>query len=285
MSELLLLNPEWQGYGESTAVYHDAVSLAEALFGPHDLCRIAVPRRETLETTDGVLGLASIALRCRQALDEIRTQAPSSIVMVGGTCGVEVAPVTYLNDRYAGDLGVVWFDAHGDLNTPDSSPSGHFHGMALRTLLGDGPDALVDLLAKPLEPRQVFLAGTRDLDPPEQAFVADATLSLTSPEELATPEALVTKLTEAGVSNLYLHVDLDVLDPETFAHSLMQTPGGLPPSALADTIRACFERFAVVGFSVVEFRRRSDHAVEAVREFLTQCGVRLGPEDGVRLPA
>jgi arginase len=50
------------------------------------------------------------------------------VVTVGGTCGVEAAPVAYLNERYAGDLAIVWFDAHGDLNAPDTSPSGHFHG-------------------------------------------------------------------------------------------------------------------------------------------------------------
>jgi arginase len=285
MSELLLLNPEWQGYGENAAVYHDAVALAEALFGPHDLVRIACPRSETLDTTDGVLGLTSIAPRSRQTLEEIRTRSPAAIVMVGGTCGVEIAPVGYLNDRYDGDLAVIWFDAHGDLNTPASSPSGHFHGMALRTLLGDGPAPFAEGLARPLEPRQVFLAGTRDLDPPEQTFVADAGLSLTTPEELATPVVLPSKVDAGRFGRLYLHVDLDVLDPETFPHSLMQAPGGVSPATLAGAIRACFERFEVVGLSVVEFRRRSEEAVELLREMLTACGIRLGPESGARLPA
>jgi arginase len=282
--ELLLLNPEWQGFGEGTAVYHDAVSLAETLFGPHDLVRIAVPRAEILETVDGVLGLVSIVRRCQQTLEELRAQSPSRIVMVGGTCGVEVAPVGYLNDHYNGDLGVVWFDAHGDLNTPVSSPSGHFHGMALRTLLGDGPEALVDLLPRPLEPRQVFLAGTRALDPPEESFVDDTTLSVTSPEDLATPELLVMRLEHAGVRRLYLHLDLDVLDPEAFPHSLMQTPEGVLPAELVATIRAVFAGFEVVGFSIVEFRARSDDAAHALGAMLAACGIRLGPEGGARLP-
>ena len=58
--------------------------------------------------------------------------------MIGGTCGAEIAPVAYLNNHYESDLAILWFDAHGDLNTPKTSLSGHFHGMVLRTLLGEG---------------------------------------------------------------------------------------------------------------------------------------------------
>ena len=68
-------------------------------------------------------------------LADLRASAPDIVVTVGGTCGVEAAPVAYLNERYDGNLAVVWFDGHGDLNSPATSPSGHFHGMVLRTLL------------------------------------------------------------------------------------------------------------------------------------------------------
>ena len=96
------------------------------------------------------------------------------VVTVGGTCGVEAAPVAYLNEQYDGDLAIVWFDAHGDLNAPATSPSGHFHGMVLRTLLGEGPHEYVGELRRPLRPAQLFLAGTRDLDPEESAYILRA---------------------------------------------------------------------------------------------------------------
>jgi arginase len=282
--ELLLLNPEWQGHGGGAAVYHDAVALAETLFGPHDLVRVAVPRTEVLEPEDGVLGLGSIASRCRQVLDEIRARGPARILSVAGTCGTEVAPVAYLNERYRGDLAVVWFDAHGDLNTPESSPSGRFHGMVLRTLMGEGPRAIADLVPVPLAPGQVWLAGVRDLDPPESQFVTDAGLAVVGPDAMATPDALVDQLAAGHRRRLYLHVDLDVLDPERFPHSLMQTPGGLAPEALADVIAACLRRFEVVGLSVVEFRRRGEDAAREVADLLVRAGIRVGPESGPRLP-
>src|SRR5215472_11826338 len=129
--ELSLLYPEWQSYGENAAVHYGALKLSEALFGGRNFFKVEVPDHESLEKTDGVLGLASIAPRFAATLKEIQQRQPNRIFMIGGTCGVEVAPVSYLNMKYQGDLAVIWFDAHGDLNTPDSSPSGHFHGMAL----------------------------------------------------------------------------------------------------------------------------------------------------------
>src|SRR6476659_3005821 len=121
--------------------------------------------------TRGVLGLSTIAPRFQNTIRDLRERNPCRILIVGGTCGAEVAPIGYLNEKYDGDLAVIWLDAHEDLNTPASSPSGHFHGMALRTLLGEGPDEYVSFLSRPLTPAQVFLAGSRDLDLPERVFI------------------------------------------------------------------------------------------------------------------
>ncbi|NUS03623.1 MAG: arginase family protein, partial [Nonomuraea sp.] len=75
------------------------------------------------------------------------------VVTAGGDCGVELEPVAAARRRFGERLVVVWFDAHGDLNTPDSSPSGAFHGMVLRALTGEGPDGLV--AGEPVGPGQV----------------------------------------------------------------------------------------------------------------------------------
>lgn len=150
---LSLYYPEWQSSGESNAVYIGTKQLIEEFFDPSAFVQVDVPAEESLKTTDGVYGLHSIAPRFKSTLSTLQSKSPSTIFMVGGTCGVEVAPVAYLNEKYQGDLGVVWFDAHGDLNTPSTSPSGHFHGMALRTLLGDGPGDFTREIVRPLMPR------------------------------------------------------------------------------------------------------------------------------------
>jgi arginase len=174
-------------------------------------------------------------------------------VTVGGTCGVEAAPVAYLNERYRGNLAVVWFDGHGDLNSPGTSPSGHFHGMVLRTLLGDGPHEYVSKLRRPLTPQQLFLAGTRDLDPDEGAYIRAAGISVTPPESFTNPGAVAAAVARSGATNVYVHVDLDCFSPDEIPDTLMRTPGGPPLASVAATIIELTAAFDVVGFSLVEY--------------------------------
>src|SRR5262245_61175353 len=150
-----LLYPEWQGYGVEPSVHDGAFSVARELFPGVTFLQVPAPREEMLSSRRGVLGLSWISDRFVSALDTMPTSAAHAVVTVGGTCGVEAAPVTYLNERYEGDLAVVWFDAHGDLNSPQTSPSGHFHGMVLRTLTGDGPREYVVGLHRPLRAEQI----------------------------------------------------------------------------------------------------------------------------------
>lgn len=252
---LHLLYPEWQGSGRSSAVQRGALAIARELFPATDFLTIESPDEERLDRVDGVVGLASIAPRFQHAIARLREAMPDRIVTIGGTCGVEAAPVAYLNERYDGDLAVVWFDAHGDLNTPASSPSGHFHGMILRTLLGEGPDAYVRELRRPLRASQVFLAATRDLDPPEAAYVAAAGLSVTGPAAFGDPEALASEIRRRGFRHVYLHLDLDALDPDDFPDTLIPTPGGPPLADVRRMLETLSTSFDVAGASMVEYVR------------------------------
>jgi arginase len=138
-----------------------------------------------------------------------------------------MVPVGYLNRRYAGDLAVVWFDAHPDLNTPRSSPSGHFHGMVLRALLGDGDQALSDMVPRPLSPSQVILAGVRDIDEPEAAYASAVGIPIISPDELKNSDRLMDAVGRSGYSNLYVHIDLDFLNPDDFEGAQFRAAGGI----------------------------------------------------------
>ena len=273
--DLSLLLAEWQGYGLDAAVAGGARAIAD-LYGRDRFVEVDAPDRETLAAEEGVLGLSSIAGRAARALELIRERRPARIFTVGGTCGAELAPVSYLSDRYRGDLAVVWLDAHGDLNTPETSPSGHFHGMILRTLLGAGPAALVSLLPHRLAPTQVILAGTRDLDRDEATFISDAAISMLTPADLLVPDRIAGRVRAAGFTKLYIHLDLDVIDPADFADALMHTPGGVSMEQVGETVRELARAFDVVGFSIVEFSPRAADAAARVRQLLTRCGVDIG---------
>jgi arginase len=270
---LYLLYPGWQGSGRTPSVQDGALTIARELFPDIAFLTIDSPAHESLAPAGGVIGLASIAPRFRRAMARLRAEEADRILTIGGTCGVEAAPVGYLNERYAGDLAVVWFDAHGDLNTPESSPSGNFHGMILRTLLGDGPADYVSELRRPLTPSQVFLAGTRDLDPPEMAFMAEKEIAATPPNQFADPQALVETIRGRGLQHVYLHLDLDALNPAEFPDTLMRTPGGPGLEEVCAMIRALAAAFDVVGFSIVEYIHGTDASLEALRQLVDCSGL------------
>jgi arginase len=282
--DLSLLLPEWQGYGLDAGVAAGARAIA-GLFPAGRFLEIDAPDSETLTVEDGVLGLSSIAPRLERTLAAIHARRPARLFTVGGTCGVEVAPVSYLNHRYRGDLAVVWLDAHADLNTPETSPSQRFHGMALRTLLGAGPDSLVRLLPRRLDPTQIVLAGVRDLDRDEATFVSDAAVSLLAPADLLVPDRLAGRIRSRGFTRVYIHLDLDVLDPHEFPDSLVHAPGGVSVQDLTETIRSLSQAFDVAGFSVVEFNPRTANGLVRVGHLLERCGIDIGVLHGDGLGA
>lgn len=196
------------------------------------------------------------------------------MVTAGGDCGVELEPVAAARRKYGDRLVVVWFDAHGDLNTPADSPSGAFHGMVLRALTGEGPAGLVP--EELVRPWQIVLAGVRDLDPAEGAFVeASGVCHLGMPNSATLVDAIASAGFDRGRGGfpsgfdrglggfpkergleekvVYLHIDLDVLDPEVFASVGTPAPGGMRPDGLLGLVSAVAERFDVVGLGIVEY--------------------------------
>ena len=171
--------------------------------------------------------------RARELLQRLPKPA-SRVFTVGGDCGVEVQPVFHAGACSPG-LAVVWFDAHADLNSPSTSPSGHFHGMPVRTLLGEGPAGLQLSSQAALTPSQIIYVGTRDLDPPEQAFIEAHGMCLLPPRPSST---LASRLAAAlrGFSAAYIHVDLDVLDPSEFPCTCCPTADGLALQTLLECL-------------------------------------------------
>lgn len=169
-------------------------AMVEAASLPLDYPEVAVVAAETLAAQ--TLAVAS--------------DLPARPLVLGGCCCSHVGAVEGLAARH-GRLGVVWLDAHGDLNTPETSPSGNEWGMPLRTLLDRGT----------VEARDVVLWGARNLDPPEREFAAAAGIGDDPDALLATADAV------------YVALDCDVLDPEELA-VFMPEPDG--PS-LADVER------------------------------------------------
>jgi arginase len=136
----------------------------------------------------------------------IAAELPERPVVLGGCCCTHVGAVEALAARHD-HLAVVWLDAHGDLNTPESSPSGNAWGMPLRMLIDAGTVA----------PARVALLGARNLDPPEVQFISASGIRIG-------PDAVDSALRD--VDCVYVALDCDSFEPAEVA-SFMPEPGGL----------------------------------------------------------
>jgi arginase family enzyme len=157
---------------------------------------------------------------------EIASDLPARPLVLGGCCCSHVGAVEGLAARHD-RLALIWLDAHGDLNTPASSPSGNEWGMPLRMLLDAGT----------VEPRHVALVGARALDPPERDFLASS--------QVHTGADAIERAT-ADVGCVYVAFDADVLEPGTVA-AFMPEPGGPSFDEAEALLRDVAERHAVVG--------------------------------------
>ncbi len=247
MTNRFVVVPQWQGSGSSRAMR--LVEGAAAIRGdlPAALTQsVEVPLEAGDSQGTSVHRLSAITLVCER-LSEALSTVRGPVVTIGGDCGVEVGAIGHVSDR---DVALVWFDAHPDLNTPESSPSNAFHGMVLRTILGDGPAPLVP--STPLSADRVILAGIRASDAAEEEFATAAGIRCLSVDEL-TPESLVAAVEASGAASVYLHIDLDVLDPADMAQVGFPEPFGLPAGVLIASIKALLTRFPLAGAGITEF--------------------------------
>ncbi len=242
---------------------------------------IDVPEAAGESLATGVQRYSALSVNRATAAAAVREQrfaAPSTmIVTIGGDCGSDLAAIDeVLAARENGSVAVVWFDAHADLNSPETSPSGAFGGMALRAVLGDGPDGLA--LRRGLSADHVVLAGARALDDAEAAYIDANGVRTVTVDELATPDALLAALEATGATSVYVHVDLDVLDPAEIEGVGYPEPFGVSSVDLIEAIRAIRRRFELVGAAIAGFAPASpDEAIGDLSVILRTLGAITAP--------
>lgn len=253
--------PQWQGSGSDRAMRlaTGAARIAEDL--PRSATvHVEVPLEAGSALDTGVVRASSV-LRVREALAATLADGQGAAVTIGGDCGVELAAVEYAASLDPG-LAVVWFDAHADLNVPEESPTGAFHGMVLRSILGDGPPAFASRSA--VAPERTVLAGVRSMDPGEESFAAESRVTVLSGNE-ATADAVVAALRALGASSVYIHIDLDVLDPSSVTAVNHPEPFGLSVADLIAAVKAIRSEFEFAGAGIMEFAP-SDEATAGVTD-------------------
>ncbi|MFC5704230.1 arginase [Cohnella faecalis] len=140
-------------------------------------------------------------------------------LVLGGDHSIAVGTIAGMADRYA-NLGVVWFDAHSDLNTAETTPSGNIHGMSLAASLGLGPPELTGIRghAPKLKPENVVLIGTRSLDQGEKELIRASNITCYTMHDIdrkgipLVMEETIRKLS-GSCDGVHLSFDADSVDP------------------------------------------------------------------------
>jgi len=145
-------------------------------------------------------------------------------MIIGGDHSIAIGSISGISKHYE-NLGVIWYDAHGDLNVPEESPSGNIHGMPLRVLAGEGDEQLVNIsnYTPKVKPENIVLIGMRDLDAGERRYIKEHNIKTYTMAEVdrygikQVMEETIDYLKDK-TDGIHLSLDVDALDP-------VETPG------------------------------------------------------------
>jgi arginase len=177
-------------------------------------------------------------------------------VLLAADCAVAASTLAAVI-RNRPDARILWLDGHGDYNTPETSGSGYLGGMCLSAATGEWETGLG---GEAVAAGQVVLAGVRDLDPGERELLerSAATVIGASPVE-----TLVAAKNALEGDPVFIHLDLDVIDPEHFP-AAVPAPGGLHPDKLYDLMDSVLEDSELVGIEITNFDAPDDEDALAV---------------------
>lgn len=190
-------------------------------------------------------------------------------LVIGGDHSIAMGTVSGMSAHFANSnekLGLIWFDAHGDMNLPDSSPSGNIHGMPLSHLIGMGDKDLSSILgAHPaVDPKHVVLIGIRDIDRIERDIINQSGITAFTMREIdelgmahVAREAL--KVVNNGTAGFHISFDLDGCDPEVIPGTGTAVPGGVSYREAHLLLEECAAHGGMTSMEVVELNPFLDH--------------------------
>ena len=142
--------------------------------------------------------------------------------IVGGDHSLALGSIAGASKFLGNDLAVIWIDAHGDINTEETSPSGNIHGMPLAASMGIGYKKLTSIFFDDfkIKPENVFILACRDLDAGEIALIDELNINVWTNEDInvkgtdVVVNELLSIIKEKNIENIHLSYDIDCLDPE-----------------------------------------------------------------------
>ncbi len=199
-------------------------------------------------------------------------------LIIGGDHSVALGSISAVGAR-EDNLGVIWVDAHGDMNTDETSESGNIHGMILAALLGEGDDSLVNLHENKVKinRRNVVIFGVRDLDELEQKTIDDLAIkyfSYTDIKRMGLARALaeVDTYFAGKINKLHVSIDLDSLDPKVIPGVSVPVENGFKKDDVKTIVNHLFTHFNVSSSDIVEYNPLLDDQDKTLNFLLELVG-------------
>ncbi|WP_367121619.1 arginase [Staphylococcus capitis] len=202
---------------------------------------------------------------------------------LGGDHSIAVGSISGISQHYK-NLGVIWYDAHGDLNVPEESPSGNVHGMPLRILAGDGPDELVNIndFTPKVKPENIVLIGMRDLDESERKYIKDKnikTFTMADIDRFGIQEVIersLEYLKSRNIDGLHFSLDVDALDPAETPGTGTRVMGGLSYRESHFALELLNESKLVTSMDLVEVNPLIDNSNLTAEQAVALLGTFFG---------
>ncbi len=233
---------------------------------------IPVPSMETRKSLDTHARFKNEILDvCRQLATETldALENGEQPLVVGGDHSIAMGTVSGLSSYFRKKeqrVGLIWFDAHGDMNLPETSPSGNIHGMPLSHLLGYGDKDLSSILdAHPaVDTENVVLIGIRDVDRVERKFIRESgvkVFTMRDIDELGISEVSkqALEIVNAGTAGFHVSFDLDGCDPDVIPGTGTTVPGGVSYREAHLLLEECASNGRMTSMEVVELNPFLDH--------------------------
>ena len=260
-----LLAAQWQGSGYTDELYSGAEALGNYIRKSGiEFDEIEISRSDNLLTENDIIGYSDIKTQLERISDILRNKNPDKLFTVGGGCGIEIPIISYFLEREK-DFKIIWFDAHGDLNTPKSSNSKLFHGMPLRFLLEKIEDNEISAKYNKVKKENIILFGTRDLDPAEEIYIDKNKIEKITIDDFRNNESAMKKVIN---SRVYIHIDLDVLDPVEFENVKCPTIDGLKIAELEKLLQELKSKNEILGVSLLENTEKNESKLKCLDDVI-----------------
>lgn len=191
--------------------------------------------------------------------------------IIGGDHSLSIGSISGVAEHYS-NLGVLWIDAHGDLNNSNTSPSGNIHGMPLGVLLGEGSESLVNVHydGAKLKHENIVLIGVRDLDPGEKKYVKDNGIKCYTMSDVARLglDTVITKGLKhlQDCDGIHLSFDVDSLDPAEMPGTGTKVDGGIFLGDMILALNILSQSEKLVSADLVEVNPLLDDRDETARK-------------------